>query len=354
MHPFITIVVPVRNEARFIGQTLEQLLRQEYPRDRFEIIVADGMSTDGTRGIVRSMARTAPQITLLENRDRLSGAGRNLGFAHGRGDLFVVVDGHCHIGTDQYFNALVEGFAKSGADCLGRPQPLDPPGLTGFQRAVALARTSKLGHGGDSLIYSDYEGYASPVSNGAAYTREVIERLQKVDEDFDACEDVEFNYRVEQAGFTAYTSPSVAVKYYPRESLAGLYGQMKRYGKGRFRFLSKHRGSFSLAALAPAAFAGGLCLLVASALLAPLSGLFLALFDVLSVAFIAYCAVIAVESGRLALREGLFSVAYLPFIFAAIHFGLGIGFLREALRSEGRSVLSVVLGRRAVRRTALR
>lgn len=349
MRPFITVVIPVRNEARFIGATLRQLVQQDYPRDRFEIIVADGMSTDGTQGIVRSVTRTHPMVRLVENRKRLSSAGRNLGFAGGRGDIFVVVDGHCHIGSDQYFNALVDGFARSGADCLGRPQPLDPPGLTFFQKAVAIARDSRLGHGGGSLIYSDYEGYASPVSNGAAYTREVIERLQSVDEGFDACEDVEFNYRVERAGFTTYTSPAWAVKYYPRESLGGLYRQMKRYGRGRYRFLSKHREAFSFAGLVPGGFVLSLWLLAAAALLAPLSPFFLGLFDILSFVFLMYGLAIGGESARCAAREGLRYFPLLPFIFAAIHIGLGAGFIGEMAQQESRGIIAAARRRLAVK-----
>ncbi|MCC6345976.1 MAG: glycosyltransferase, partial [Nitrospirales bacterium] len=136
--------MPVRNEEKFIGGTLVHLLRQDYPADRSEILVVDGMSDDGTRETVREFMKLHSRIRLLLNEKRLSSAGRNAGFRAGRGDIFLVVDGHCHIGSDQFFNSIVACFEKSGADCLGRPQPLDPPGIAPFQRAVALARASKL------------------------------------------------------------------------------------------------------------------------------------------------------------------------------------------------------------------
>ena len=77
MTPFVTIVMPIRNEARFIRDTLLQVINQDYPLDCFEIIVADGMSDDGTRAIVMEMAQQYPQIRLLDNPARLSSAGRN-------------------------------------------------------------------------------------------------------------------------------------------------------------------------------------------------------------------------------------------------------------------------------------
>ena len=331
MNPFITVVMPVRNEERFIGDTLNQLLAQDYPPDRYEIIVADGMSTDGTREIVRQMAQRDPRIRLLDNPKRLSGAGRNVGFRNGRGELFVVVDGHCHIPDPNLLRAVADLFRSSGADCLGRPQPLDPPGLTPFQRAVALARASRLGHGGDSLIYGDYEGFASPVSNGAAYRREVFERIGYVDESFDACEDVEFNWRVEQAGMKAYTSPRLKVRYYPRESLKALFRQMVRYGQGRFRLVARHRSALTVNQLIPAGFVAGLGTVALCALWSALTGQLAYLTSILAAVYLLYAVMIGLESLRIAAREGWEYLGHLPFVFFLVHFGLGFGFLKGAL-----------------------
>src|ERR1039457_2213966 len=115
--PFLTVVMPVRNEARFISDTLGKLLNQEYPEDRYEIIVADGMSDDGTRELVMTLAQKEKKLRLLDNSKRLSSAGRNLGFRNGQGDYFIVVDGHCYIPDNQLFNNIVNCLIKSGADC---------------------------------------------------------------------------------------------------------------------------------------------------------------------------------------------------------------------------------------------
>ncbi len=320
MLPFITIVVPVRNEERSIGQTLRELIAQDYPRDRFEIIVADGESTDRTKEILSEIINKHTQVRLVDNPKRLSSAGRNLGFQNGRGDIFVVVDGHCWIGHDQLLKNIVACFEKSGAHCLGRPQPLDPPGLSPFQQAVAAARASLIGHGADSLIYSKKEGFVSPVSHGAVYRREVVETVGPVDESFDACEDVEFNLRVEKAGFKTFMSPSIAVKYYPRESLTALWHQMVRYGRGRFRLLRKHPERLSLTGLVPAGLAAGIVLVPAAAAIHPPAGALGAFL------YGSYLTVLFAESLRLARRSGWGSLKYFPLIFLAIHFGLGFGF----------------------------
>lgn len=328
---FITIVMPVRNESKFIRDTLLQIAGQDYPADRYEIIVADGMSDDGTRAIVTEMSQQYPQIRLLDNRKRLSSAGRNVGFKNGIGDYFLVVDGHCFIPTDKLLRNVADCFEKSGADCLGRPQPLDPPGLTTFQRAVALARSSRLGHGGDSLIFGEYEGFASPVSNGAAYKREVFEKAGYVDETFDAAEDVEFNYRVEQAGLKCYTSPLLTVRYYPRENLKGLFRQMVRYGMGRFRFIRKHREALTVNQLIPAGFVLGLLLFVTSVPYSLFTARCSLLTGLLSAVYALYALIVLAESLRIAARNGWGYLKHIPLIFFMVHFGLGWGFVRQSL-----------------------
>lgn len=336
--PFLTIVMPVRNEANHIQNTLDQLLAQDYPEDRFEIIVADGESTDRTREIVKEIAGSHPQVLLLPNPGRLPSSGRNVGFKQGKGEIFLVVDGHCFIPDDQYLKNVVAIFDRSGADCLGRPQPLDPPGLNDFQKAVALARASWIGHSGDSLIYSDYAGYVSPVSNGFAYKKEIFQKIGYVDEQFDACEDVEFNYRIEKAGLRCYMSPELTVKYYPRDSIRKLFEQMSRYGRGRYRFLKKHIETLNLNLLIPPLLVAGLlCTLIlgfwgvfryrSARFWHPLSVLLIIAGCIYGV----YVMAVLIISLRLGMKKGVSFFRFLPFIFFAIHFGLGYGFIKEAI-----------------------
>ncbi|MHB8773322.1 MAG: glycosyltransferase family 2 protein [Syntrophales bacterium] len=338
--PYITVVMPVRNEARFIEDTMAQILNQEYPPDRFEVIVADGMSDDGTSGIVREIAGRHPRVRLLENPKRRSSAGRNVGFRNGKGDLFLVVDGHCYIPDCRLLWNVSEAFLKSGADCLGRPQPLDPPGLTTFQKAVAIARSSRIGHGSNSLIYGDHEGYVSPVSNGAAYHRRVFDVVGYVDESFDACEDVEFNYRIEKAGLKSYTSPSMKVRYYPRETLWALFLQLRRYGYGRFRFLRKYPEAVSVGMIAPVMYTMVVFLtLIAIPFLGVLGNVrepwttpWFATFAILSF-WITYFALISIETIRLSERHGTQYIRHVLLIFFVIHFSLGYGFLKGMMSS---------------------
>jgi polysaccharide deacetylase family protein (PEP-CTERM system associated) len=346
--PFITVIVPVRNEAPFIRKTLEQLLSQQYAADRFEVIVADGESTDGTRDVVQSMQEHHPNLRLLRNTKRWSSAGRNLGVRAARGDYVVVVDGHSDLDSRYYLRDLAHAFSRSGADCLGRPQPLDVAGATALQRAIAVARSSRLGHHPASWIYSSDERFVKPQSVGIAYRREIFDAVGLFDEDFDACEDVEFNHRIDRAGLRCFFSPKVQVRYHPRSSLLALFRQMCRYGRGRMRLLAKYPETFSFASVIPAIFLVGLAAGGVAACFSPW------LATGYAAALGTYVITILVASLVLAARaRDACLLPWLPLVFAAIHSGAGTGVLMEAVRQARRRCWRLSLGSEAINRQTI-
>ncbi|HVS38133.1 MAG TPA: glycosyltransferase family 2 protein [Gemmataceae bacterium] len=323
--PFISVIVPVRNEAAFIAATLDQLLAQRYDPRRFEVIVADGGSTDGTREIVAAYTEHFPQLRLLDNPGRLSSAGRNIAVRASRGEIILLVDGHCRLDDPWHLAEAAAAFARSEADCLGRPQSLDVTGAAPLQRAVAAARASRLGHHPASHIYSDAEGFVPPQSVAVAYRRGVFDKVGLFDEAFDACEDVEFNHRVARAGLRCYFTPRVRVHYHPRGTLAGLFRQMTRYGRGRVRLLRKHPDSFSLPGFLPAGFLLGVALGPLTALCHPL----LALTYAGAVGL--YVLIVLLTSLALCIRRrDAAMLPWLPLVFASVHAGAGWGVLVEA------------------------
>lgn len=325
--PFLSIVIPVRNEEQHLGRVLKQLDEQDYPADLYEILVADGNSTDGTRRVVEEfISRARVTVRLLDNPKQLSSAGRNAGALASRGEVIAFVDGHCQISSRQLLQNIVEVMRSTGAACLCRPQPLDVEGNTPFQEALAHTRATALGHGRDSTIFDmEHERFVDPTSSGAIYRAEVFDRIGLYDESFDACEDVEFNFRVGQAGFPAFSTPRAAVHYTPRKNLSALWKQLVRYGRGRYRFMRKHPQASSVAQLVPAAFVLWLVTLGLAAWFS--SGAAWALGGTL----LLYGAVTLGFAIRLSFRYGWQYLFISPAVYACIHGGLGMGFWREAL-----------------------
>jgi glycosyltransferase involved in cell wall biosynthesis len=323
-YPKISVVMPVRNEEHHIGAVLERLLEQDYPSDKFEIIVADGHSTDRTREVAADYAKRTPvSVRIVENPRRLSSAGRNAGVRASSGEIVVFVDGHCFIPGRHLLYDTARVMQERAVDALARPQPLRTPWNNDFQDAVASVRESALGHGRDSTIYSmTYSGRVDPTSAGATYKRTLFAELGYYDEQFDACEDVEFNHRVKAADKECYIDPTLAIFYVPRTSIRRLFTQMARYGKGRARLAHKHPQARSVTQYVPALLTVYALMLVLALPFASTKLMWV------SVPFVIYLFAVLAASLSLGMRRGLSSLAS-PILFMCVHFGLGFGFLSE-------------------------
>ena len=332
--PFVSVLVPVRNEARFIEGTIGQLITQDYPADRFEILIVDGCSKDGTRELAESLAKTHPNLRILDNPVRLSSAARNVGIQHSRGEFIVIVDGHCELESRSYLRDLIEAFRASGADCLGRPQSLDVRTASSVQRAIAAARSAPLGHHPDSFIYASSEQFVPAKSVAVAYRRSVLDQVGPFDESFDACEDVELNHRIDRAGLRCFFTPKIGMSYVPRSSLQGLFHQLARYGRGRVRLLRKHPETFSPGGFIPALWLSGLALGPLACLACP------PLWWIYGGVIALYATILLVAAASLASRHrNYWFLVLLPAVFVTIHAGSGWGILWELLRPARKAPL---------------
>ena len=246
---YLSVVIPIRNEEKFIIETLDLMTNQDYPKERYELIIVDGLSTDNTHALVDEYISSHPNfnIHIYDNPGLLSSRARNIGAKKAKGKMIAVIDAHVYIPNDQLFKNMEHLKEKSGALALSRPAPLDVPGLDKNSLAywISIGRKSWIGHSRSSFIYSDYEGFVDPVSAGFAYDRAAFEKVGYFDEDFDAAEDVEFHFRLKQAGIESFTSPLFLIYSYPRFSFKDLFRQQTRYGEGRARFIKKHAEGFT-------------------------------------------------------------------------------------------------------------
>jgi len=93
--PFVTIVMPVRNEAGYIARSLTAVTEQDYPADRMEIIIADGMSNDSTREIVKLFQSRFAHVRLIDNPGKIAPTGLNRATELAEGEIIARGDGHC-------------------------------------------------------------------------------------------------------------------------------------------------------------------------------------------------------------------------------------------------------------------
>jgi len=321
--PTISVVLPIRNEEKNICQTLKGLFSQDYPENKYEVIVVDGCSEDRTCDCVRVFCKDHANLKLLTNPGLLPAPARNIGIKASKGRYIAIIDGHCYFPDVRFLQNIEDSFQKSGADALGRPAHFLVPDESSLAKAISLARSSFLGHSMNSYIFSDYEGFVSPVSHGAIYRREIFDKIGYFDESFDACEDVDFNYRLEQAGFTTFMAPGLTINYVPRQNLRHIHKQLKRYGYGRFKFLKKHPEALNIDMLIPPAFVLGLVLLFVL--------LFLStdhwLFHIVLGLYILYVILTLVVAFQVSQKTSMKYFLVCPIILFTIHLSAGWGFI---------------------------
>jgi glycosyltransferase involved in cell wall biosynthesis len=316
--PFVTIAMPAYNEEGYIEACLRSVQAQTYPRDRMEILVADGRSTDRTGEIIQAMADEDPRIRLVDNPDRLQAAGMNHMIRESRGDVIVRMDVHCEYAPD-YVEACVRALEQTGADNVGGAQRARA--RTFFQKALCAALDSPLGMGGARYRSPDNEGFVDTVFLGA-FRRRAFEIAGLYDPRAITNEDAELNQRLIDAGGKVFLSRDIVVHYFPRGSFRALARQYYKYGRGRARTLLKLRKFLTLRPALPFLMvAGGAGLLATSKfhrLAAP--------------AFAGYALITAAEAVRVGRKIGPAAIPVVWAIFPVLHVSHGLGFAAGLLR----------------------
>ena len=316
MKPFISIVVPLRNEERYVERLVRSLLEQDYPHDRYEIIVADGGSTDGTLAKLAEVDRQG-RIRVLPNPGRTAPAALNVAIAASRGDVVTRVDGHSHVAPD-YLSRIVAVMEETGASVVGGPVRMEAD--TPFRKALIEALYAPIAVG--SVPYRTLATRAEVASiQTGSFRREVLDRVGPFDEALAVVEDLDMNTRIRKAGYKLLLDPSIRFWYLPRASLEALWRQIYTVGLVKARILRKHPDIFRWKYVLPSLFVIGL--------LGALLSLVTPLRRFGAAAILAYALVVAAFALSRVPRLGAGALRLLA-ILPTLHLGYGLGFLSGA------------------------
>lgn len=317
--PAVSVIVPCRNERPHLAAFLREVLGQRDVAGGFEVLVADGGSTDGSREFLAAAAASDPRITLIDNPAGTVSPGLNAAIRAARGAIIARMDVHTRY-ADDYLATCVAVLAATGAANVGGPARTAAAGF--LPRAIAAAYASPFAVGGARFHDPDYAGEVDTVPYGC-WRRATLVASGGFDEALVRNQDDELNLRLRRAGGVIWQSPAIRSWYHPRGSLRALFRQYFQYGFWKVHVIRKHRLPASWRHLVPGtAVAAGLALSVAAPWSAP-AALALAL------AVAAWLA-LAVPAGVLAARAAgdLRLAAVLPVVFAVYHAAYGLGFLR--------------------------
>lgn len=315
--PFVSIVMPVRNEAAHLRVALDAIAAQTYPANKIEIIVVDGGSTDGTQELVHERLVIDPRIRLLGGPGVNTPLAMELGSGAARGDLIAKVDGHGWINEDFLAAAVSELQADPTLGCVGGL--IRPAAMTVVERAIALARFSRLGVGGGIYTVAAQSQETETVQCGV-YRRQALTDAGGFDPDMPFGEDEELNFRIRQKGWRIRLNPEMRFSYRVRPSIRSLFRQYARYGRARVAVIRKHPSFFRAKHAAPAALVIGLA---GGVLVAPFPGL----RWLTALVWGGYFALVAGGSTMLSARARFRRVDLVGLSLVALHIGYGVGSL---------------------------
>jgi succinoglycan biosynthesis protein ExoA len=314
--PMISVIVPARNENAYIESCLRHILASDYPKDRLEVLVVDGLSEDGTAETVRRLAAEDSRVHLVPNPRRITPVAFNLGIEAARGDILFIVSAHGR-GAPDYFRRCVRILQEHPEVwCAGGAIRTLGEGYTG--QVIAAAMSHAVGAGNARFRLGHYEGYVGTVTSGG-YWRWVFDKIGLFDEELIRNQDDDLNFRLRQAGGKIYLDGNLEYDYHSRDSLAMLARQYFQYGFWRIRTLQKHKRPAMLRQVAPLGFVLIWIALVIGTVLWQPEGYALAGFAGLYLLALLYGAV------GVARKAGLRYAPLAPVAFALMHFSYGIG-----------------------------
>jgi glycosyltransferase involved in cell wall biosynthesis len=316
--PSVSIIMPIRNEARYIARSIGAVMKQDYPEERLEIIVVDGMSTDGTREILHKTQAGSRNLQIVDNPRRIVSTGMNAAIRLARGEIIIRVDGHCEIKCD-YVLRCVEHLVNDGVDGVGGP--IETVGDTNRSKAIAAAMSSKFGVGNSAFRTVRDKMMLTDTIAFPAYTRHIIDRAGPYDEELMRNQDDDYNYRLRKMGARILLAPDVQSRYYSRDEVYKLWLQYFQYGYWKVRVLQKHPLQMRLRQFVPPTFVCALLLTLSLSSFSRIGGI---MFCLIAGSYILANLVASFVTAR---SQGVREFWLLPLAFTVLHVGYGLGFM---------------------------
>ncbi len=328
--PLVSIIILCRNEEKFISSCLDSVIANDYPKDKLEVLVVDGMSEDGTRKIVEKYEKENSFIRMVNNFKKLIPFACNEGIKSSNGDLIMIMSAHAIYEKD-YIRKCVSASLKYNADNVVGIWKILPRGNGSIDKAIALALSSSFGVGNAKYrTGSNKKKGVEYVDTGAfgCFKKSVFENVGLFNENLTRGEDMEFNLRLKKAGGKIILVPDAVFYYYARTDFRSFCKHNLRNGVWAI-IPFKHSSALpvSFRHLVPFAF-------VSSLIISGMLTLFLPNFFWLFLFIIgSYSLCNIYFSARLAVKKRDIRYFFtMPAIYGSLHITYGLGSLFGLLK----------------------
>ncbi len=312
----VSVIIPSRNEEKYIGPCLQSVINSDYPEDKLEILVCDGLSTDSTASIVAGFTEKYPWIKLLENSQQTTPYALNLGIKNAIGDVIIILGAHSELAVDYISKSVSILNQKPDVSCVGGV--LKNHSEDELTQAIATAMSSSFGVGSAHFRTGTRSGYVDTVAFGA-YRKEVFEQIGLFDEELTRNQDDEFNYRMTKHGMKLWLSNETSVTYHVRSSFKKLIRQYYQYGYWKVYVNRKHRAITTLRQLVPLFF---VLFIIAGSVFSVLSGWLAMVYSAILLLYFALAILVAMRA-----EVGVGQKLNVVIAFLCIHLSYGTGYL---------------------------
>ena len=318
MLPFVSLVIPTLNEEKYLEQTILSLLSNDYPLNKFEILIIDGFSKDNTVVIAQKLVKKFSNIRLMSNLKIYQSAALNMGIKESKGDFIIRADAHA-IYDKNYIKSTINLLQKNEYSNVGPVQV--STGSTLVEKAIAKAMNSKIGMGNAKYRLDKREVFEVKSVWLGAWKKETLIKINGFNENLPISEDFDLNYRLRRLGGKIAASNSIKALYLVRKSLTGLFKQFYKYGFWKIKFLIIYPKEFQIRWLAPP-------ILVFSLFLSIILSTFILFTLLFPLAYLLTLILITINYVfKASSIKDLLSSMTLLLVFPIIHISWGVGFL---------------------------
>ena len=314
----VSIIIPCRNEEKYIGKCLDSIIKQDYPIDNIEVLVVDGMSEDGTIKVIESYSKQHLSIKILKNPKKTTPYAFNIGINNSKTDIIIMIGAHSTIGKN-YISISVKYLYEYNVDNVGGTLVILPENKKVLAKSIALALSHPFGAGNAHYKIGSKELKYVDTVFGGCYRKDVFKKVGLFNEELIRNQDLEFNLRLKKAGGKILLVPDIVSYYYSRSTLKAL--AKNNFSNGFWVIYSTKfaKMPFSVRHLIPFFF---VISLIGSFILSLIYRPFIYIFVLV---FTTYLTSNMLFSLRISFKKGF--KYFIPVIlsFATLHFSYGFG-----------------------------
>lgn len=326
--PFVSIIVPCYNEEKTIQHLLNGIFSQTYPRDRMEVVISDGLSSDKTIQAIEAFQQDHQdlKIRVIKNQSRTIPSGLNQAITEAKGEIIVRLDAHS-MPIPEYVERCVAALQANKGTNVGGVWEIRSGASTWIAESISLAAAHPLGVGDAMYRLNAKAGAVDTVPFGSFY-KSLIQKIGGFDETLLANEDYEFNTRVRESGGIVYLDPDIRSVYFSRSTLKQLATQYFRYGFWKLKMLKRYPHTLRWRQALPPFFVLSLLAWVVLSLWTPIA------FYILVVQLFLYFIVLGLAGLKLAFsKQKGYLIFGIPLAIATMHIAWGAGFLWSGISS---------------------